>query len=51
MIDDKQWPANMTYVRCSGSYVNPIVQTNLDLRKALQTVTNEHLITNDKTTK
>jgi len=33
MIDNKEWPSNMTYSSCSSSYSNPVVR-NIDLRKA-----------------
>lgn len=38
MIDSNAWPTNLTYAPCDSVYSNPVERTNLNLRKAFNSV-------------
>ena len=46
MLDAGSWPTNMTYSTCSATDINPIIRTDIDLRKAFTDVSINNLLRN-----
>ena len=44
MLDAGTWPTNMTYSPCSAADINPIIRTDIDLRKAFTDVINNRFL-------